>query len=71
MRRLSRMLWVLLGICLMVGAATSLIILLSPADRATKAAIRELSAVVDMLALLFWMLVFAAYWTRRARIKRD
>ena len=71
MRRATRLLWVVLGVCLLVGAATSLIIVLTPADRATKVAIRELSAVVDMLALVVWMLVFAAYWTRRSRIKRD
>lgn len=26
----------------------------------------ELSAFADILAILFWMLIFAIYWTRRS-----
>ena len=64
-RRSTRVLWGLLGACLIVGASTSLVVWLGPADKATREAIRELSAVADVLALLFWLLVFGFYWTSR------
>ena len=55
MRRATRLLWVVLGVCLLVGAAT----------------LAEKFVLPEMHALVVWMLVFAAYWTRRSRIKRD
>ena len=64
-RQSTRVLWGLLGICLIVGAAASLVIWLGPPDKATRAIVRELSAVADLLALLVWMLVFGVYWTGR------
>ena len=65
-RRSTRVVWSLLGICLAVGGAASLVIWLGPADKASRGAIRELAAVADIMALLFWMLVFAIYWTSRS-----
>ncbi len=64
-RRSTRVLWGLLGACLIAGAAGSLVIWLGPPDKATRAIVYELSAAADVLALLFWLLVFGVYWTGR------
>lgn len=64
-RRSTRVLWGLLGVCLLVGASASLVIWLGPPDKATRAVVRELSAVADIFALLVWLLVFGVYWTNR------
>ena len=64
-RRSTRVLWGLLGACLLTGAAASLVIWLGPVDPSSRAVVRELAAVADILALLFWMLVFAVYWASR------
>ena len=65
-RRSTRVLWGLLGVCLLVGAAASLVIWLGPLDSATRTVVRELAAGADVLALLFWLLVFGVYWTGRS-----
>jgi hypothetical protein len=64
-RRSTRLVWGLLGICLAVGAVASLVIWLGPPDKANRALISELGAIADIAALLFWLLVFAIYWTGR------
>lgn len=64
-RRSTRIAWGLLGICLFIGAAASLVVWLGPQDKGTRDALRELSALADMLALVFWMLVFGLYWNNR------
>ena len=64
-RRSTRVIWGLLGICLAVGGAASLVVWLGPADKATRAVIRDMAAAADIMAFLFWMLVFAIYWTSR------
>lgn len=65
MTKRTRVLWSLLGGCLLVGGAASMFIWLGPLDHKGRALVRELAAVSDVMAFLFWMLVFAVYWTTR------
>lgn len=62
-RQKTRILWGLLGICLLVGSVSSLVIWLGPQNQAARAVVRQLAAVSDILAIVFWLLVFAVYWT--------
>lgn len=66
-RRAVRLIWVLTGICLIAGVVASGVLLLGPPDRPWHHALRELSTLVDVLALLLWMGIFAIYWARRRR----
>ncbi len=66
-RRAVRIIWVLTGVCLALGVIASTIILLGAPDRSWSQALRELSTLVDVLALLLWMGIFAIYWARRRR----
>jgi hypothetical protein len=66
-RRAVRLIWVLTGLCLIAGVLASTILLLGPPDRPWHQALRELSTLVDVLALLLWMGIFAIYWARRRR----
>ena len=66
-RRAVRIIWILPGVCLAAGVLASGIIWLAPPDRPWSLAIRELSTLVDVLALLLWMGIFAIYWARRQR----
>lgn len=63
-RRPVRILWALIGGCLVVGALTSIALWLHPELAARFGHLREFSAVVDLAAVLFWFLVFAVYWSR-------
>jgi hypothetical protein len=60
--RRTRTLWSLLGLCLLIGAVGSTFAWLTPPDHKGRAAMRELAAIADVMALLFWMLIFAVYW---------
>jgi hypothetical protein len=64
-RRAVRIIWVLTGLCLAAGVVASAAILLGPPDKPWQHALRELSTLVDVLALLLWMGIFAIYWARR------
>ncbi len=64
-RRAVRTIWVLTGICLIGGVLASVVILLGAPDRPWSQALRELSTLLDVLALLLWMGIFAIYWARR------
>lgn len=64
-RRSTRIAWALTGVFLILGAAASLLALYAPPDRAWGHMLTELSAFADILAILFWMLIFAIYWARR------
>jgi hypothetical protein len=64
-RRAVRLIWVLTGLCLIAGVLASVAILVGPPDRPWHQALRELSTLVDVLALLLWMGIFAIYWSRR------
>jgi len=66
-RRAVRIIWVLTGICLVAGVIASVVILLGAPDRPWSQALRELSTLLDVLALLLWMGIFAIYWGRRRR----
>jgi hypothetical protein len=57
----------LTGLCLAFGELASIVMLLGPPDRPWQQALRELSTLVDVLALLLWMGIFAIYWSRRRR----
>jgi len=64
-RRAVRMAWVGVGACLLVGAVASVVMLVGPPDQPWHRAIRELSTLVDVAALLFWIAIFAIYWARK------
>ena len=66
-RRTVRIAWVATGVCLAIGAAASVIMWLGPPDRPWQQALRELSSLVDVAALLFWLVIFGIYWSRRSR----
>ncbi len=66
-RRAVRIIWVLTGLCLGIGVLFSIFMLLGAPDRPWQQALRELSTLVDVLALLLWMGIFAIYWARRRR----
>lgn len=66
-RRAVRTIWVLIGLCLAAGVIASAIIWLGPPDRPWSQALHELSTLLDVLALLLWMGIFAIYWARRRR----
>jgi hypothetical protein len=66
-RRAVRIIWVLTGLCLATGVVASLVMVFGPPDRPWQQALRELSTLVDVLALLLWMGIFAIYWARRRR----
>jgi hypothetical protein len=64
-RRAVRIIWVLTGVCLVAGVVASVAILLGAPDRPWSQALREMSTLIDVLALLLWMGIFAIYWARR------
>ena len=64
-RRTTRVLWGLIGICLFAGAAVSLAIFVGPPEWARSMDLRRLEVLLDAMALLFWMLVFAFYWANK------
>ncbi len=66
-RRAVRIIWILTGLCLAAGAIASVIILVGDPDRPWQHNLRELSTLVDVLALLLWIGIFAIYWARRQR----
>ena len=66
-RRAVRIIWVLTGVCLLAGVLASAVIWLGAPDRPWSHALRELSTLLDVLALLLWMGIFAIYWARRRR----
>ena len=66
-RRAVRIIWVLTGLCLVAGAIASVIILVGDPDKPWQHNLRELSTLVDVLALLLWIGIFAIYWARRQR----
>lgn len=63
-RRSTRIAWALTGVFLIIGAVASVLSLIGPPDRPWSHVLKELSAYADIIAILFWMLIFAIYWTR-------
>jgi hypothetical protein len=45
----------------------SALTLLGPPDQPWHRSLRELSTLMDVAALLFWIAVFAIYWARKRR----
>ncbi len=66
-RRAVRIAWVGVGFCLAIGVVASLLTLVGPPDQPWKKSLRELSTLMDVAALLFWIAVFAIYWARKQR----
>lgn len=63
-RKPVKILWGLIGICLLLGAVVSLLVWLGPKGPAWTGHLKEFSTLVDLLALVLWMLIFAFYWAR-------
>ena len=64
-RRSTRIAWALTGVFLFIGAGASIMTLVGPPDRPWSHVLTELSAFADIIAILFWFLIFAIYWSRR------
>jgi hypothetical protein len=64
-RRTTRVLWSLIGICLFASIAMSLTMLFGLPDWARSKELRQLEVLIDIMALLFWMLIFAFYWANK------
>jgi hypothetical protein len=50
---------------LAVGAVAGLLTLVGPPDQPWHRSLRELSTLMDVAALLFWIAIFAIYWARK------
>jgi len=66
-RRAVRIAWVGVGLCLVIGVIAGALALLGPPDQPWTRSLRELSTLMDVAALLFWIAVFAIYWARKQR----
>jgi Na+-transporting NADH:ubiquinone oxidoreductase subunit NqrC len=64
-RRAVRTIWVLTGLCLVAGVIVSASLWVGAPDRPWQHAMKELSTLLDVVALLLWMGIFAIYWARR------
>jgi hypothetical protein len=64
-RRTTRVLWGLIGICLFLSVTVSFAVLVGPPDWLRAHDLRRLEVLIDAMALLFWMLVFAFYWANK------
>lgn len=62
-RKPARLLVLGIGLCLLLGAGASVVLWLNPAF-GNGADWHEFSALIDVLALALWMLLFAFYWMR-------
>lgn len=66
-RRAVRIAWVGVGLCLFIGVIAGVLALFGPPDQPLNRGLRELSTLMDVAALLFWIAVFAIYWARKRR----
>ncbi|HRN87506.1 hypothetical protein [Hyphomicrobium sp.] len=66
-RRAVRIAWVGVGICLVIAVIASVLTLFGPPDQPWNRSLRELSTLMDVAALLFWIAIFAIYWSRKRR----
>ncbi|WP_439541004.1 hypothetical protein [Hyphomicrobium sp.] len=66
-RRAIKIAWVGVGLCLAIGAVASVLTFVGPPDQPWHRGLRELSTLMDVAALLFWIAVFAIYWARKRR----
>jgi ABC-type polysaccharide/polyol phosphate export permease len=66
-RRVVRIIWVLTGVCLAASVIAGVIAWLGPPDQPWHRALFELSTLIDIVAFLLWMGIFAIYWARLRR----
>lgn len=66
-RRAVRIAWIGAGVCLVIAVIASVLTLLGPPDQPWNRSLRELSTLMDVAALLFWIAIFAIYWARKRR----
>ncbi len=66
-RRAVRIAWIGVGICLVIAVIAGVLTLLGPPDQPWNRSLRELSTLMDVAALLFWIAIFAIYWARKRR----
>jgi hypothetical protein len=66
-RRAVRIAWVSVGICLALGIIASVVTWIGPPDQPWHKGLREISTLLDVAALLFWIAIFAIYWARKQR----
>lgn len=64
-RRAVRIAWIGAGICLCIAVIAGVLTLIGPPDQPWNRSLRELSTLMDVAALLFWIAIFAIYWARR------
>ena len=64
-RRNTRILWGLIGFCLFASAVISIATVFGPPDWIRAKDVRRLEVLIDIMALLFWMLIFGFYWTNK------
>ena len=51
----------------MLGIVATLVDLVGPPDQPWHKGMREISTLLDVAALLFWIAIFAIYWARKQR----
>lgn len=66
-RRAVRIAWIGVGVCLVIAVIASVLTLVGPPDQPWDRSLRELSTLMDVAALLFWIAIFAIYWSRKRR----
>jgi hypothetical protein len=64
-RRTTRILWGLIGICLISSAAISIGGFYGLPGWMRGMDLRRLEILIDVMALLFWMLIFGIYWANK------
>ena len=64
-RRTTRILWGLIGICLISSAVISVGAVYGPPTWMRGMELRRLEVLIDIVALLFWMLIFGIYWANK------
>jgi hypothetical protein len=64
-RRAVRIAWVSVGICLALAVIAGLLAWIGPPDQPWQKAMREISTLLDVAALLFWLAIFAIFWARK------
>ncbi len=62
-RRNTRILWGLIGFCLFMSVVISVATLFGPPEWLRGHDVRKLEVLIDIMAILFWMLIFGFYWT--------
>jgi hypothetical protein len=64
-RPTTRILWGMIGACLLLSIAISLSHILGLPRWAPALDLRRLEILIDVVAVLFWMLIFGIYWTNK------